>query len=344
MLVAMKKGQLVMADSVNNGEDCYCPGCLEPVVLRRGRFRLAHFAHRPGSQCQLGEGETPEHLLGKRQLFERAKECGYRAELEVYLSKINQRPDLLLTSKDRQLAIEFQCSPLSLQRLRERNAGYRRCGIQVHWLLGAPYLRRHLRPSKVAQFTQWVAGQPGLLFWDTRVGRLVVKRDYERCSYIRRPLANRGTAIKYQSQRLNTLQYGRPSVALRPLLLAIPEQRPLAACPLVCHDTLPTWPIMAEPLILWRIRVIVMLYKLPIFHFWRSSDWSAWLQKVGDGQWLGYGCVDPACLRQQLLADFTQDLLKERVIIACGDGYLLFQYPRWFESITQKFHCLGVGF
>ena len=343
MLVAMKDGQLVFADEATGRTGYCCPGCHEPVILRRGQHKIAHFAHRPVSQCQLSEGETTEHLLGKRQLFQWYRQQGRSVALEVYLAQIAQRPDLLLTDGDQRVAIEFQCSPLSLHRLRERNAGYRQCGIAVHWLLGAPYQRRRLQRGKVAQFTQWVGGRPGLLFWDTRLGHLVVRRDFVWCSFIRGTGMSRLMVIKTQIHHLANLQYGYGAMAARQLLADLPEHRPLAACPLVCHDTVPTWPVLDEPVIMWRIRVIEGLIGLPIFYYWSKTAWQAWLKATAAKHWLGFGCIDGGALRQALLAALTHDLLAMRILLACPGGYLLFQYPRWFTNVQEKLNLLARG-
>ncbi|MGN1279656.1 MAG: competence protein CoiA family protein, partial [Limosilactobacillus sp.] len=261
--------------------------------------------------------------------------------LEVYLPQINQRPDLLLTDGKRKVAIEFQCSPLSLRRLRERNAGYQRCGIYFHWLLGAPYQCRRLQAAKIAQFTQKVGGRPVLLFWDTRIGRLLVAHDLARCSFVRRPLSGPSAVIKYQMRRLNALQYGRGQCPAPIHQLAIGH--PLAACPLVCHDLTPSWPTLDEPVILWRIWVVKALVNQPLFQYWSANDWLDWIVELTGDHWLGYGCIDAAAMHHQLIAAFTDDLLRARVLLACPGGYLLFRYPRWFNNLQEKMNLLDRG-
>ena len=57
-----------------------------------------------------------------------------RTEVESYLADFQQIADLLVVDKN--LALEVQCSPLSLERLKERSDAYRSHGYQVYWLLG----------------------------------------------------------------------------------------------------------------------------------------------------------------------------------------------------------------
>lgn len=70
MILALNaRRQLVTAQNAARQELYYCPGCHAPVVLKRGQVVLAHFAHQPHAHCTtFSEGETAEHLTGKRQL------------------------------------------------------------------------------------------------------------------------------------------------------------------------------------------------------------------------------------------------------------------------------------
>src|SRR5699024_9596828 len=109
----MNKKELVLAANAAAGDGYYCPACHQPVYLRRGRGKVAHFAHRPGADCAVSEGETSAHLRGKQQLFNYFQVQGLRPRLEVYLPVINQRPDILVWRDRRLVAVEFQCSPLT---------------------------------------------------------------------------------------------------------------------------------------------------------------------------------------------------------------------------------------
>ncbi|HWL12749.1 MAG TPA: competence protein CoiA family protein, partial [Ureibacillus sp.] len=58
---------------------------------------------------------------------------------EPYLPKVQQRPDLLITPDyHQQSAIEFQCSPISAEKLSERNNGYEHEKIQPIWIPQTP--------------------------------------------------------------------------------------------------------------------------------------------------------------------------------------------------------------
>ncbi len=54
-------------------------------------------------------------------------------EIEAYIPEFKQRPDLLVNDK---IAIEIQCSHLSMKRLKERTENYQVHGFTVLWLMG----------------------------------------------------------------------------------------------------------------------------------------------------------------------------------------------------------------
>lgn len=149
MLVALnQKNQHVYADKLKTErrtntkkEEYICPCCQAPVFLKQGKLKQAHFAHYHQTTCQVfSEGETEEHLLGKKLLFEWFVKQGVPCQLEAYLPGLKQRPDLLvwLNSKT-PIVIEFQCSSLSSDRMIERTEGYQNNQYEVYWILGSKF-------------------------------------------------------------------------------------------------------------------------------------------------------------------------------------------------------------
>ena len=55
-------------------------------------------------------------------------------EVESPLQAFQQIADVLLP--DQKIALEVQCSSLSMERLKERSDAYHKHGYQVYWLLG----------------------------------------------------------------------------------------------------------------------------------------------------------------------------------------------------------------
>ncbi|MGK7378612.1 competence protein CoiA [Planococcus sp. 1R117A] len=113
-------------------EQFFCPSCSEQLLLKVGNIKIPHFAHRSLSECSsFSEPESPMHLHGKYMLHQFFSQKNHHTELEKYLPEIKQRADLLI---DHNLAIEFQCSPIPVQQIELRSAGYKSLGIMPLWL------------------------------------------------------------------------------------------------------------------------------------------------------------------------------------------------------------------
>lgn len=120
-----------------------CPVCQKSVQLKLGEKRRFHFAHHRSEKCLIElENESAYHLDGKIKLYQWLKAQGISVQLEVYLPDIMQRPDLLLTYKEKMIAIEYQCSTISTSLFRKRTQSYKEANIHVVWVLGGKCLRR----------------------------------------------------------------------------------------------------------------------------------------------------------------------------------------------------------
>lgn len=135
MLIALEKnGKKISSDQAMKGKSYTCPTCHQEVILKKGKIKIPHFAHKTITTCDsYSESESAEHLSGKYLLAKNCERFGLHYELEAYIPKINQRADILV---ENYLVIEFQCSPLSIERLRERTRAYQLSGYEVFWVLG----------------------------------------------------------------------------------------------------------------------------------------------------------------------------------------------------------------
>lgn len=332
MLLAQSKNRLIWAEQATHQMNLVCPGCKQKVIFRKGQHKIAHFAHVRHAECGFSEGETTEHLKGKKQLYHWTKQQGWSPQLETYLPQIAQRPDLLLTIHGQRVALEFQCSPLSLERMIERNQGYQKLGIRVCWLLGQPYQRR-LGCKKVVQFTQLINHRPVILYWNTK-RRQLIQRDFQCCSYSRQRF-NKAVILGQQIKCLQKLPLRTPRPAERALLLAIYPRR-LAQCPLVCHDIVPTWPISEYPLLLWRIEVILHLEKMPLFSAWQQDSWHQLLYVIGKSHWATPACVEQQQLLQPVFRQFTRELISNQIMLATGQQLVLIRRPQWVTNPDDK--------
>lgn len=285
------------------------------------------------------KGRLPKHLLGKQQIYEWAAQRGWQPQLEPYLKKIAQRPDILVQIHGQPLALEFQCSPLSVQRLQERNDGYHSQGIRVYWLLGPAY-RRHLRPGLISQFTQINHGQPQLAFWRLDSQQIEFCHDYYQP-------ADRGRMWTSTDRQLyQTKQLQRHMRYLdrwwRPLVQrAYLAGYQLSACPLVAHPTVPHWPLLVRGELFWRLTIILKLVICQPGLYWRKAEWVSWL--IQQGQWLPTPCLSTA-RRQQLIREIVDQLTVELAavgVIQClGEEVHLVHLPIWFNNDVEKIQQL----
>ena len=143
MLIAWSDGRRVDAIWAQRGADFRCPDCQAPVILRRGRKVVAHFAHRPQATCISHGGETRAHLEAKRLLLDAFLARGLRAEAEFSKDPVpyDRRADLMVWAPDSgtPVAIELQHSRASPADLETRARSYAAAGVAQIWV---PFLRR----------------------------------------------------------------------------------------------------------------------------------------------------------------------------------------------------------
>ncbi|MDT2829935.1 competence protein CoiA family protein [Vagococcus carniphilus] len=183
MLIAKSQSGKMMDLSLKKKSDIqalkkkkwYCPSCQEVVIIKNGNVMCSHFAHKQKSDCSsFSENESKEHLLGKKLIAENCKKFGIPYELEAFLPDLKQRPDILVANK---YAIEFQCSPLSILRFKERTATYQDNGYQVIWILGE---KLHLtsKPTKLQRNFIYLSKELGYYLWELDVVKKQIKNNY----------------------------------------------------------------------------------------------------------------------------------------------------------------------
>lgn len=70
-LGALLNGEYCLPCNAEKGLDYVCPGCGEPVIIRKGDVKIHHFAHKPGERdCKFYEhpGEGEIHKLAKHNI------------------------------------------------------------------------------------------------------------------------------------------------------------------------------------------------------------------------------------------------------------------------------------
>lgn len=132
----------------------YCPQCRETLQLKVGEIMIPHFSHQAQANCLLAfsEGETKEHLQGKQQLYDFFVGQQKSVQLEPYLKKLVQRPDLLVELPNTSIPIEFQCSVIPIAQIRSRTLGYQKENMNPVWLLKTPHKLKKL-PQGIQTFS-----------------------------------------------------------------------------------------------------------------------------------------------------------------------------------------------
>ena len=176
--------ELIEASEVekNCHNQYFCPGCNEKVFVKQGMKVVPHFSHYKHSDCQtFSEGESEEHIQGKLFLYNFLKPYVDSIEIEPYIRTLKQRPDLLLTYNNQKVAIEFQCSPISVKQIVKRSQGYQKSGILVLWIIGSPLqLDKRLSQLHRAMMNDIVFTTPNLLYLDTKKERLVIHYHFQK--------------------------------------------------------------------------------------------------------------------------------------------------------------------
>lgn len=136
MLVALREGPdgRVEAGKELATGDFRCPECSWPVVLKRGRVKVPHFAHQPGSPVCSSGGESVTHMRAKTLLADRFRAQGYEVLLEEAHPAHQRRVDVAVTLIDRtgaprRVAVEIQDSAIAVDELKRRTVADRHAGF-----------------------------------------------------------------------------------------------------------------------------------------------------------------------------------------------------------------------
>ena len=117
-----------------------CPECGKEVVLHKGQIRAHHFKHKPPITCTYGTGETDEHYIAKRGLYESLSVQANVSKCEIEYRGLNgPRPDVYFETKtpSARVAVELQKSSQTVEEVARRTTTYAQLGVSVIWVF--PY-------------------------------------------------------------------------------------------------------------------------------------------------------------------------------------------------------------
>jgi competence protein CoiA len=112
----------------------YCPECRGQVILKKGRIKEHHYAHKPPFSCDYGSGETELHRKAKRELYFALSECPECSKCELERRLDGVCPDVSLYVREHRVAIELQRSDVTVDEIARRNLQYMRLGCFVLWI------------------------------------------------------------------------------------------------------------------------------------------------------------------------------------------------------------------
>ncbi|EGQ1313995.1 competence protein CoiA [Staphylococcus pseudintermedius] len=135
------QSQQILATHARKEEVYHCPICKEVLILRQGVRKGAHFAHYRHSMGHVHlKGESVQHARCKAALYEQLCKIDPATQLEPYIKKITQIPDMIF----RAWAIEVQLSSIAIKTMRERTEGLLSEGYRVLWLAKKPQMKKGL--------------------------------------------------------------------------------------------------------------------------------------------------------------------------------------------------------
>lgn len=141
MLVAHDSGgERVYCRDAIKGQPYTCPECGGELVVKQGKIKIWHYAHRTNLHNCSRAGETLYHLELKDFLYRKLKDQPWvtRCELEFPVPGINRRADVwAITVRNHvyaQIAFECQVSTPPLTELQEKITDYTSNGIHVAYI------------------------------------------------------------------------------------------------------------------------------------------------------------------------------------------------------------------
>jgi hypothetical protein len=125
-----------------------CVGCGEPAILKRGKVKIAHFAHRKGGECSQTSGESDEHREAKMAIYDALRADPRVSAVQMEKPLGASRPDVYFEQGRVRVAIEVQRTNITINDMMVRTEAYARAGIAVLWIcLG--------RPARLKSWQKW---------------------------------------------------------------------------------------------------------------------------------------------------------------------------------------------
>jgi competence protein CoiA len=136
---------VVYAKNASKHHSYKCLECQSLVRLRGGIHRQNHFYHVEPERACRQNGKSMEHL--QVQLFFKKQLPSKECVLEKRFKEINRIADVVWLPQ--KIIFEVQCSPISMEEVKERNRDYEKLGFKVVWVLHEKrFNRKNLQASR----------------------------------------------------------------------------------------------------------------------------------------------------------------------------------------------------
>ena len=141
MLVALDNDTRIIAHKdTERKKDYKCPCCHDSVILKAGKKKIAHFAHKSKSECSHGAGETQAHLKSKLAIYnDLIKSHNLVPDDNIFLEFRSDDgshiADILYVDGDVARVIEIQHSPIADDVINERTLYWSKLGAYVMWVI-----------------------------------------------------------------------------------------------------------------------------------------------------------------------------------------------------------------
>ena len=133
--ISTQKEQKVFAFQVTKVDGPFhCPSCRHELIVKKGKIKVHHFAHKPPFNCSRGQGETEAHRKCKFSIYQQLGQLDNVADLDVEKDFGSVVADVYCKIDNVPVAIEVQRSMLSINDITRRTSEYAKLGVHVIWL------------------------------------------------------------------------------------------------------------------------------------------------------------------------------------------------------------------
>ncbi len=158
-----ERRKLVGAPSAHRHQQYLCPSCLQPLLLRGGKWRKLHFYHpHPRTPCHSSK-KSFRHLFFQQLLYKQLE--SQNVAMEHSFKEIGRIADFVWF--DKKIIFEIQCSPISSEEISARNRDYRSVGFTVVWLLyDKRFNGKRVKPAEYYLFSlpHYFINQRGVIY------------------------------------------------------------------------------------------------------------------------------------------------------------------------------------